>query len=206
MNMNNYMKPKSIQQIEFDLLSVLNKHYYVNKQTFDQITPHDMAKHEICHLTKAVYKIQAACEMPNEKNVFILKNELAPDLIIYALEVSIAFQVNWWDNFSEIEHIFIGILLKKLCEINNKNHNSQDEMLNDVRSLLIKSVSRLGHLCDKTDHSQDSHVELKTEVILPFLMASFLIANFYGLDLDAQFEKRLRFVESNYVGQPSFNR
>lgn len=200
--MNNYLKPEPIKQIELDLLSVLNKHYYVNKQTFDKITPYDMAKHEICHLTKAVYKIQAACEMPNEKNIFILKDELAPDLIIYALEVSIAFQVPWWDNFSEIELAVGSNILKKLCEVNNQNHNLQNEMLNNVRSLLIKSVSRLGHLCDKTDHSQDSHVELKTEVILPFLIASFSIANFYRLDLDMQFKKRLRFVEKQYVGQP----
>ncbi|NEQ66780.1 MAG: hypothetical protein F6K21_15000 [Symploca sp. SIO2D2] len=195
-----------IRQIELDLLLVLNKHYYVNQQTFAQISPHNMAKHELCHLTKALYKIQAACDDTNADNVFILINELAPDLIIYALEVSVSFEIPWWNDICQIETTSDEPLLNCLCNKIGKKYNSEEEMLADVRRMLIKSVSRLGHLCDKTDHGQDAYVRVSSEVIFPFLKASFSIANFYSLDLHEQYQKRLRFVESKYVGQLALNK
>jgi len=194
-------KPEVIRQLETELLSVLNRHYCVNHQTFSQISPQNMAKHEICHLTKALSKIQNACDEANVSNVSILVDELAPDLIIYALELSVSFDIPWWNDTGIIAITHDQPLLNYLCNEMCVKYSSEEKLLTEARRILVKSVSRLGHFCDKEDHKQDANVEMNTEVILPFLKVSFSIANFYSLDLNHQYHKRLRFVEGKYTGE-----
>jgi hypothetical protein len=192
-------KPEVIRQLEAELLSVLNKYYCVNQQTFAQISPQNMAKHEICHLTKALSKIQNACDEANVDNVSILVNELVPDLIIYALELSVSFDTPWWNDTDIAEITHDQPLLNYLCSKVCVKYGSEEKILAEARRILIKSISRLGHFCDKEDHNQNSNVEMGTEVISPFLRVSFSIANFYSLDLHQQYHERLRFVESKYT-------
>lgn len=199
------VKPISVKELEDQLLSVLTRHYYVNEQTFDQISPLNMAKHEICHLTKAIHKIQSACNYQSPETIGIVINELMPDLIIYSLEIAIAFKVSWWLNFEFSNVSTCDELLGQLSRRLGVIYDSEIDMLSNVRTNIVKSVSRFGHYCDKNDHNQNSGVNLDTEVVMPFFISSFSIAKHYALNLPAYYRERLIFVESKYVGQPEYN-
>lgn len=199
--------PSSAVFVERQLLSVLIPHYYVQQQTFDEISAHDMMKHEICHLTKAVYKAQMFFDSPansEEKARRIIISELVPDMVIYGLECALKYGIDWWTPLLEGNPAPRRKLLGFLAKKHSLHVSSELEVLDHVRSMISKSVSRLGHFCDKGDHRQDSKVNLETEVVLPFFKVALYLASFYALDLDEVFTTRLVFVQNNYVGQPNF--
>lgn len=198
--------PDGVALVEAALLRILNRHYYVQQQLFEEISAHNMAKHELCHLTKALYKVQSYFDSNLAEDLQIIKAEVIPDMVIYALEVSIKYNIDWWSPLVEGDKLPDTNILGFFAHKHRLDIESEDQLLNKVRSILIKAVSRLGHFCDKGDHSQDSRVNLETEVALPFLQAAFYLASYYEIDLDELFAIRLVFVESNYVGQPALTR
>lgn len=195
--------PTSVAVAESALLRILNRHYYVQQQLFEQISAHDMAKHELCHLTKAVAKVQSFFDSKSAEDLKIIKSEVIPDMVIYALECSIKYHIDWWTPLVDGDVIPNSHILRFLANKHHLSIDSEYELLDKVRSILIKAVSRLGHFCDKGDHSQDPRVDLENEVVIPFLKAAFYLASYYEINLDESFATRLVFVESNYVGQPA---
>jgi hypothetical protein len=196
-------QPASVAFVEGALLRILNRHYYVQQQLFQQISAHDMAKHELCHLTKALYKLQSFFDSEAPEDLHVIKTEVIPDMVIYALECAIKYKIDWWSPLAEQDCIPEENILGFLASKHRLAVKSESELLNSVRSMLIKAVSRLGHFCDKGDHSQDSLVNLESEVVIPFLKASLYLASYYEVNPDELFATRLVFVENNYVGQPA---
>ena len=198
--------PFLVQKLEASLLEVLNEHYYVQGQFFYEISANNMAKHEICHLTKALRKIQAFFDEYSSDAKTIIINEVIPDLIIYALECAIKYDVKWWESIIDKDLPQNEGLLNYLVEKYSIDVKSEYELLNYIRNSLIISVSKLGDFCDKSDHNSVANVNLENEVIIPFLKSAFQMSEYFKINLDSLFLTRLIFVRNKYVGQPNFYR
>jgi len=192
--------PEHIKSIEQNLVDVLDKHYYVNSQRFQEISTQNMLKHEICHLTKALFKIERAIVDTSKENIDYVKNEVMSDMLIYAIECSIGCNVKWWLYFDSVHQKNLNTIKTYTKQI----FNNELDLLVCIRSKLIKAIAKLGDFCDKNDHKQKSQTIIEYDVVLPFFESSFYLSNYYSLDLDTFFHKRLIDVENKYVGQPNF--
>jgi len=196
--------PPSVYSLEHSLINVLKEHYYVQNQRFFEISSHEMLKHELCHLTKALNKVHLACEEPSKRTIKILEVEVISDLIIYALECAIGYDLDWWSYFTRGEKLPENNILSYLSKKFIYKSQNENELHCFVRNTLIRSISCLGDFCDKTDHNQISNIDLKIDVIIPLMESSFYLSTYHHLDLDSLFSCRLIDVENKYVGQPNY--
>jgi hypothetical protein len=195
--------PAVVEDLEQELYDVLRLHYYVKCTRFEQIDPYDVVKHEMYHLSKAISKVQLAIDLPIEENLSRLRKEVAPDMVIYALECSMAFQTDWWRPLLRDVDAPTKDLLGFLAGNQDLGFDpSQQTPLRTILSTMVHAVGRLGEFCDRHDHSEKSAVDLGSEVVLPFMQVALSLARHLAFDLDAQFGLRLIDVANRYVGLP----
>jgi hypothetical protein len=197
--------PVAVQHLEASLFNVLKVHYYVNRKRFEETSPQNMLKHEVCHLIKAVNKVNNACIHSTAKEIQVIKSEVVADLIIYALEIAIAFDLDWWSLFASGKKIPPKNALRFLARNAPDIDIEQQSLGQTIRNDLLNAAAKLGDFCDKNDHHQESDVDLLIEVVKPLIMSSLLLSKFYRLNIDEQYRVRLIDVQNKYVGQPGFN-
>jgi hypothetical protein len=194
--------PAVVEELERKLYEVLKQHYFVKCTRFDRTDPYDVTKHEMYHLSKALSKIQFAIDCPTHLNVSRLRTEVAPDMVIYALECSMAFETDWWSPLLENRNAPPNGILTFLSKSEELDAESDlHSRLPRILGIAIHAVGRLGEFCDRHDHAETSDVDLAHEVVIPFLRVAFLLTRYLAFDLDAQFDLRLVDVANRYFSK-----
>jgi len=194
--------PTVVEELERKLYEVLREHYFVKCTRFDRTDPYDVTKHEMYHLAKALSKIQLAIDSPSGLNISRLRTEVAPDMVIYALECSMAFETDWWSPLLRHQNAPTKGILAFLST--GQDLDSGTDLHSDlprILSIAIHSVGRLGEFCDRHDHAETSDVDLAHQVVIPFLRVALLLTRHIGFDLDAQFDLRLVDVANRYFSK-----
>jgi hypothetical protein len=196
--------PRTVVDLELRLYEILKRHYFVKLKRFDATEAHDVVKHEMYHLSKALSKIQLVIDSPNEENVSRLRIEVAPDMVIYALECSIAFETDWWSPLLQKEQPPSEAMLSYLSNLPEFNVDTDlQTALPNILGTAIHAVGRLGEFCDRHEHGEEAAVNLGYEVVLPFLRVALLLARHLSFNLDQQFDRRLIDVSNRYFAKHS---
>lgn len=193
--------PAAVEDLEKRLYDVLRRYYDVKSMRFDEIDPYEVAKHQVYHLSKALSKIQRAIDSPRAENLATLRAEVAPDMVIYALECCMAFETDWWRPLLGEANAPLEDLLGFLARNQSQGPYDPYVVLRDAMSAAVHATARLGELCDKHDHGETAEVDVRNEVVLPFMHVAFSLTNFLAFDLDKQFGLRLIDVANKYIGK-----
>jgi hypothetical protein len=191
--------PAVVEDLERRLYDILRRYYYVRRMRFDEIDSYEVAKHQMYHLAKALSKIQWAIDSPRAENIARLRAEVTPDMVIYALECCMAFGTDWWRPLLGEAHAPSKGLLGFLARSHSHGPDNTNSVLRGVQSAAVHAVGRLGELCDRHDHGETSAVDVRDEVVVPFMQVAFSLTNLLAFDLDAQFDLRLVDVANKYI-------
>lgn len=181
-----------IAVIRDPLVSILGKYYEVDGNTFPEIDKIVAIKHQSFHLSKLIKKL-VLCETDNSTdNAQIVINEVAPDLIIYAQELMIKYDVDFPRRSMHSEAHLLP--LKFLIE----EFSIPGISLREILRIASVAAASLGDICDQYDHRQKSVFDIKRDVIRPFLSAAASLTDLFNIDIDKIYARRLEQMIEKY--------
>lgn len=174
------------------LLDVLGKYYEVDGHSFADTDPIAAAKHQSLHLLKLVKKLVVCQTDPSPGNKRIVSSEVAPDLVIYAQELMIKFDVAYPNNTSPDanQHFPLKSLLT--------SHQQPNYKLADVVLETSIAAGALADICDQWDHRQKSIFAIDRDVAMPFIRAAATLTTIFDINIDEMYAQRLRQMVEKY--------
>ena len=181
------------QEVVAPLKDILRKYYLVQEKNFFDLDEHNVYKHQVLHMSKLVNKMVRYLSSPtNHDAKDVVINEVAPDLLIYAQEISLKSNVScWrWEGNTNTEHGALPTLLGA----------ANPAELEDVLRLVSGANAVLADYCDRKDHKQTALHNLSDDAAKPMTDASAAIYKHFSIDPIASFKDRLDSMVAKYEG------
>jgi GTP cyclohydrolase II len=185
------------KQLDCDQVS-----FFVGGKTFEELTPQDVGKHNCLHLIDVLAKFDAVIP-EDEFSHEILRTEVVPDLLVYALQLAYVSGRDPIDALLKQSGTIIDETprIATLNELRVKILESQSSTpeAEDIQKTVINAASHLARICDENDHGTTLPAdEISTNVAVPLFMASMQLSELLKVDLDTAWRQRIEQIKEKH--------
>lgn len=175
------------------LEDVLAKYYRVQGRTFAETDPVNVCKHQVLHLAKLTKKLAICAFEPTPVHEDTVVNEVVPDLLIYAQELSWKF-----GGESALNSQLVGAGERSIHRM-----LAQRERYTNLAEALVAvclATAAMADMCDRFDHEQPSEFDAQRDAISPFLRAAATLQAKFNCATDVVYARRLDYMRAKYEG------
>lgn len=179
--------------------------FFVDGKLFDELSGHEVRRHNLSHLANVVAKLTRGIHRAEELDISIIQNEVVPDLIVYALQTAFSANINWLTTFADntglstVDVQSFDELMKTHTDSIEEFPTELNAVLTEVQKRVIEASSSLARVSDKRDHGEAlPSVDLGRDVITPFMTSAMDLAHHFGMSLDELYMRRLEDIKAKY--------
>ncbi|HLD71650.1 MAG TPA: hypothetical protein VI873_03490 [Candidatus Peribacteraceae bacterium] len=186
--------------------------FFVEGKVFEELSPMDISKHNSLHLINVIEKLTKWLEdpLPEGPDAIdqILKKEVVPDLVVYAVQIATAHACNWLlayrdtlhpDHHETVENatsLDALVLLQSNIDLENDRNVPA---LAGARRAIIAASAFLARICDKDDHGTElPRDQIGSAVSSVLLREGLRLAKLFHGNLDELYAARVEDIKRKY--------